>query len=762
MWLCCLYLGTENSRDALLGKLMQLSHPESSHKIVLNNNTGFLTSIECASGNGVLNLELACELNLEINGRERRAPNGGLEHFDFQSISKVEQSGAPQFFQRSEGIGWQIPIKVGEIKALLIYKLNRDSAAFAFSISFLGGQQAVIRDAELFFRIKLPGGTWAVNIPGNGLRKQVPIELLKKEVGISAVGELRGSSSMIHLSSGNDNVVIWPNNQVEIPEIGIGLLGKNELQLRIETNFSSDLSVVNDVELEVLKMDLSVPNYDAFAPVFQSWLRRDGFVSPNNAPSWVAETMIYEAQIGFSVFNEINKYSPYPTAADLVADLNRISGLGFTCIQLMPKQPYPSYNIHDYWDIDTSYGNKADIKRLVVEAHKLGIKVILDILLHGVLDQEIIKLAADTVRSGPYADLITSETGDNFSNDVNDSHNYYIAWSRHIIDFEKYWFEGSPSVSPLIAEHPDWFYRNSEGKVQGVYTKAFDARNIEWQNYFISACKFLMEELDVDGFRFDAPSYNNFPNWSGWTRGRAGASALGCLGLFDRLRPIMKSIKPNSLLYTEPSGHVWRRAMDLNYNYDEQWLVSALCDVSVQTPWGVKSAKQLAAWIDERDRFLPNGSMTAHHIDSHDTFWWPTWGKKWRREQFNINKVNLLTLIFGSLPGPFMMFSGGEIGIEHLLPKLAQAKQSKIWLEGEVTWLVSDQIPEDIFGVMRMLDSNAVLTLINFSESEITVPNNYGVRTESSIVDVGGGVVSLPHAFVIPALSGSILKLVKI
>jgi hypothetical protein len=740
---------------------MRLIHLESSHSIVIDDKSGLIASLEYGGKSREIKLGIDCDLNLEINGKERRAPNGGLEHFDFESISQVVQTGIAQFFQSSTGIGWQVPVKIGEIEAYLIYKLNRYSAAFAFSIKFCGKQRAVIRDAELFFRIKLPKGSWSVNIPGNSLRKQVPIELLDKEVGISAMGELRGSSAIIHLSSDTQNLVLWPNNQVEIPEIGISFLTNNQIQLRLETNFSSDLSVLDDVELEILKMDLSIPDYDAFVPIFQSWMRRDGFVSPNNPPKWIEGAMIYEAQIGFSVFNEVNKYSPYPTAADLVADLNRISAFGFTCIQLMPKQPYPSYNIHDYWDIDTSYGNKADIKKLVIEAHKLGIKVILDILLHGVLDQEIIKLAADTVRSGPYADLITSDTGDNFSKDVNDNHNYYIAWSRHVIDFEKYWFEGSPPVSKLIAEHPDWFYRNSDGQVQGVYTKAFDARNIEWQDYFISACKFLMTELNIDGFRFDAPSYNNFPNWSGWARGRAGASALGCLGLFDRLRPVMKSINSESLLYTEPSGHVWRQAMDLNYNYDEQWLVSALCDSSVQTPWGVGSAKQLAQWIYERDRFLPSGSLTAHHIDSHDTFWWPSWGKKWRREQFGIKKVNLLTLLFGALPGPFMMFSGGEIGIEKLLPKLAQVKKSKIWLQGEVAWSISDQFPKDVFGILRTLENEALLTLINFSDSEITVVKDPKFKTNSALVEVGESVTNLPDTFVIPALSGSVLKLEK-
>ena len=363
--------------------------------------------------------------------------------------------------------------------------------------------------------------------------------------------------------------------------------------------------------------------------------------------------------------------------------------------------------------------------------------MILDILLHGVLDKEIITIAADGVRSGPFAELISSETGDSFNSDVKDWHNYLIAWSRHILDFEKYWHDGSPAVSPLIAQHPDWFYRNSAGEVQGVYTKAFDARNVNWQDYFIDACKFLMTELNVDGFRFDAPSYNDFPNWAEWARGRAGASALGCLGLFDRFRPVMKQINPQSLLYTEPSGHVFRQAMDLNYNYDEQWLVTALSDVKSQSAWGINCARHLAQWVQERDKFLPAGSMTAHHIDSHDTFWWPTWGKKWRREQFDINKVALLTLIFGSLPGPFMMFSGGEIGIEQLLPKLAKVKKSQIWLTGQIKWWSDEQYPDGLFAISRSEANQMVVTLVNYTDKDISVKSDLNYTLKSIELQVG-------------------------
>ncbi len=717
---------------------MKLNHLESSHQLEIDDASGLLTAITYQSGKTSRIVEISTAIVLEIDGKERRAATGGLEYFDYQTLNTVKATGKPQFAQGVNGVLWQVPVNIGQVSAKLIYRLDRQSAAFSFAIKFNGDQQVLVRDLETNFEIKLSKDSWIINMPGNGLRKDVPLSLLTKEVGISPVGGLRGSSGVVHLDSkSNGAVAIWPSNRIEIPEVSIKASSENQLQLKIGANFGSDLSKVTQVEVEICKIDLSIPTYDLFADIFQDWLRRDGYVSPSNPPRWIDGTMIYEAQIGFSVFNEVHKYSPYPEVSDLIADLDQIAQYGFTCIQLMPKQPYPSYNIHDYWDIDTSYGNKAQIKELVEKAHKLGIKVILDILLHGVLDQEIITIAADGVRSGPFADLISSETGDSFNSDVKDWHNYLIAWSRHILDFEKYWHDGSPAVSELIEQHPDWFYRNSAGVVQGVYTKAFDARNVEWQDYFIDACKFLMTELNVDGFRFDAPSYNDFPNWAEWARGRAGASALGCLGLFDRLRPVMKQINPQSLLYTEPSGHVFRQAMDLNYNYDEQWLVTALSDAKSQSQWGINCARHLAQWVQERDKFLPAGSMTAHHIDSHDTFWWPTWGKKWRREQFDINKVALLTLIFGSLPGPFMMFSGGEIGIEQLLPKLAKVKKSGIWLNGQIKWWTQEQYPDGLFAISRSVGNQMVVTLVNFTDKDISVDSKLNYTLKSIEVQVG-------------------------
>jgi Alpha amylase, catalytic domain len=722
---------------------LQIKHVESSHSFVLNDESGLPESLTFAGGGRQQTVNLDVALRVEVGGREERSPTGGLDYINTSTYEKFAVVGSARTIESAAGLAFHVPIVVdtdGEsLRGSLVYRLNRFGPAFSFGMHLLGDQPVIVRNVRLTLALALGDGDWRVTAPGNCLASDTPIELVSSPIGVSGIGGLRGASGLIHLAteSGMSAVALWVDDDTEVPDIEMSGTSKNTMLVATATNFAADLSGSQSNEVQLFSLDLSVPNWSAFPETFEGWLRSRGLTSPSNPPEWSLGAMIYEAQIGFSVFSEVHRYSPYPEVDDLIADLDRIQSLGFSVIQLMPRQPYPSYNVHDYWDIDTSYGPIPLIRDLIADCHARNIRVIFDVLLHGVLDQESIQAAADGVRSGPFAELISSETGDSFGTDVKDWQNYLIAWSRHIADFEPYWKAGSPAVSPLIEQHPDWFCRDSNGNVSGVYTKAFDVRNREWQDYFISAMSFLMTELDLDGFRFDAPTYNEFANWAPWARGRASTSQLACVGLFERLRPVLKGIKSDALLYTEPSGHALRRSMDLNYNYDEQWLLTSLANPATAKPWGVWSGKGMAAWMRDRDAVLPRGSMTAHHIDSHDTFWWPSWGKKWRREQFTIEQVRVLTVMFGGLPGPMMMFAGGEIGIEDVLPVLAEVKRGDVWQHGKVSWWCSDDTPESVFGITRTLGDVAVSLVANVGSDAVSFAPAGGVGASEVVMFVG-------------------------
>ncbi len=718
------------------GNNLKLISPHSNHWLEIDAESGLLIQIGKTNSGAEPVKSVSTKISLVVGGQERRAATGGLEYFDTQILSKVRKVSEPVSVSQQSWSGFKVPVDIEGVRGFLLYKFNNSGPAISMALELLQAD-VVVRDASLELIFELEDRTWNVNVPGNGLRADVELGSLTEEVGVSPLGGLRGSAALIHISSLAESLILWPDNQIEIPELLFSSQGKNTAALGIRSKFGSDLSLIDLIEIPLLSLDTTFYRFAEFSEVFATWLQSWGISSPANPPEWVGEAMIFEAQIGFSVFSEVNQYSPYPQVRNLIDDLDRISHMGFSCIQLMPKQPYPSYNVHDYADIGISYGDVIEIKELIQKAHAKGIKVIFDVLLHGVLDKEIIKIAADAVRSGPYMARLKGATSDSFSSDVKDWTNYEIAWSRHILDFEPYWYEGSPAKTTLQSEHPDWFYRDSNNEIIGVYTKAFDARNPEWQQYFTDSMFHLLTELDIDGFRFDAPTYNDFYNWAPWARARASASALACTELFEKMRPIFKERKRDFLFYTEPSGLCLRKSMDLNYNYDEQWLVTSLGTPTSQKAWGIRSAKDLARWVKDRDSLLPAGSMTAHHIDSHDTFWWPSWGKKWRREQFDIQTVQLLTLIFATLPGPFMMFIGGEKGIEELLPHLGRLKHERVWKEGIAKWWCDEKTPADLFGLTRTLGTESLTVLVNMGSTEITLKPDFNTEKISTFFTVG-------------------------
>src|SRR4051812_35554242 len=85
----------------------------------------------------------------------------------------------------------------------------------------------------------------------------------------------------------------------------------------------------------------------------------------------------------------MRSFTPEGTLVATASHLPYIADLGATIVYLSPLNVhgYPSvfgpstpYEIKDYDRIDPEYGSEADLKSLVADAHKLGMKVIMDIV----------------------------------------------------------------------------------------------------------------------------------------------------------------------------------------------------------------------------------------------------------------------------------------------------------------------------------------------------------------------------------------------
>src|SRR5207245_4112572 len=69
----------------------------------------------------------------------------------------------------------------------------------------------------------------------------------------------------------------------------------------------------------------------------------------------------------------------------LIRKLDYINRLGASCIWLMPVAASPSYHgydVSDYYRVEPAYGTNDDFKRLVAQAHRRGIKVLVDMVLN--------------------------------------------------------------------------------------------------------------------------------------------------------------------------------------------------------------------------------------------------------------------------------------------------------------------------------------------------------------------------------------------
>lgn len=165
---------------------------------------------------------------------------------------------------------------------------------------------------------------------------------------------------------------------------------------------------------------------------------------------WARDGVIYE--IYPRVFSASGDFN------GVTARLDEMKKTGVDILWLMPINPIGEkgkkggigspYAVRDYYGINPAYGTKEDLKRLVAEAHKRGMKVITDQVLN------------------------------------------HTAWDNK-----------------LLTEHPEFYHRNAKGEVTYPYDWSdvawLDYSNPKLRAYIIDMLKYWVREFDLDGFRFD-------------------------------------------------------------------------------------------------------------------------------------------------------------------------------------------------------------------------------------------------------------------
>ena len=172
----------------------------------------------------------------------------------------------------------------------------------------------------------------------------------------------------------------------------------------------------------------------------------------------------------------------------LTQKLDYLQELGVDAIWLLPFYPSPlkddGYDIADFTNVLPQYGTLEDFKNLLQEAHKRGIRVIIDLVLNHTSDQHPWFQAARANRNSPYRD-------------------YYV-WSD---TDEKY---ADARIIFLDTEKSNWAWDEVAGQYywHRFYTSQPDLNynNPEVRKEIFRIVKFWLD-LGIDGFRADAVPY---------------------------------------------------------------------------------------------------------------------------------------------------------------------------------------------------------------------------------------------------------------
>jgi glycosidase len=214
-----------------------------------------------------------------------------------------------------------------------------------------------------------------------------------------------------------------------------------------------------------------------------------------------------------AVFYEIFVRSFYDSNGDGIGDFNGItekldylndgnpdtdSDLGIDAIWLMPIHPSPSYHGYDvinYYAVNSEYGTMGDFNNLLAEAHKRGIKIIIDMVLNHTSNQHPFFVNAR-------------------QSDGSEYHDWYV-WS----DAGKgnYWHE--TTVGPSSKKYygyfcdcmPDLNYLNPDVTEQMEQVVNFWISDVGVDGFRIDAAKHLIEDGDkVENTQLTHDWFNQF------------------------------------------------------------------------------------------------------------------------------------------------------------------------------------------------------------------------------------------------------------
>ncbi len=324
-------------------------------------------------------------------------------------------------------------------------------------------------------------------------------------------------------------------------------------------------------------------------------------------PQWVKDAIVYE------IF--VRSFSPEGNLNGVTKKINYLKDLGINTLWLMPimdnqgeiSEIGGGYSIDDFYKIAPELGNFSDFKTLLDSAHNNGMKVILDITQNHVADKH--PWVEDVRLFGKYS-------------------NYYNFLERRKLGDDR-GLGQTFGPDNIYMRYSNWTLAN------------LNLENDETKNYMFKMFNWWLNEVNIDGFRFDV-------YWG--PQNRYGKDAF-----WKPARESMKKIKPDIFLLGETDG----TGSGSEVNYAD---LEGTCDAAYDWNWysavkgifGNRNINNLHNRVTNFGYFPGPNSYYFRFMENHDEDRCATF--------FNNNQNKAALSLLMSIPGIPMIYMGQEVG----------------------------------------------------------------------------------------------------
>ena len=345
--------------------------------------------------------------------------------------------------------------------------------------------------------------------------------------------------------------------------------------------------------------------------------------------------LIYECHVGMAQDKQgIGSYDEFREKI-----LPRVKKDGYNCIQVMAIQEHPyygsfGYHVSSFFAPSSRFGTPDELRRMIDEAHSMGIAVIMDLVHSHAAKNEV----------------------EGLGNLAGDPNQYFYPGDRHV--------------------HPAWD------------SLCFDYGKNEVLHFLLSNCKYWLDSYKFDGFRFDGVTsmlyYDHglgkaFTQYGDYYDGREDDNAICYLTLAQKL---IHQVNPNAITIAEDVsgmpglampfkdggyGFDYRLAMNIpdfwikliKEKKDEQWKPSTIM-------WELTNRRKdekTVSYAESHDQALVGDKTIIFRLIDADMYW------HFKIEDRNANvdrgialhkMIRLITL--STMNGAYLNFMGNEFG----------------------------------------------------------------------------------------------------